>query len=477
MIILPTEKRFNWNNPPFILCLLIFLNVCIYFFYQSGDDAKTDKSIELYLDAGLLEKEWEPYLAFLKESGKAEEIKELQHAFSDGYKDYVAYAILADKKFTANVGSRTMELYGEYKQEGMWQKRERAAAIFNSTSALSFGLIPNDIGVVNLFAYQFLHGDEMHLFGNLFFLVVCGFAVEAAIGHWLFLLFYLLSGLAGGLAFAATDFNGSQPLIGASGAISGVMAMYLWVFRLKKIEFFYWFYMLVGYIRLPALMILPLYIGIEIFQFFINQDSNVAFMAHAGGFVSASLMMGILLWWKPETMNEDYIEEDQTINPYQQKLAEVFRAMETGQFPLASKRLQEMTTEYGNRFELDLLQYQLMKTHPSEQLNNTVKKVLSHTKLNTAELRRQEKVWNENTDLQKNLSEDELLKIGMRFSALDGLASAEQIFSRLNEKNSNNQMMGVFARKLAVSFEKLRHKEKASYYSRLADAFLQGVKP
>ena len=62
---------------------------------------------------------------------------------------------------------------------------------------------------------------------------------------------------AAGFAQVASDWSSTTPLVGASGAISGVMAMYLAVFRLKKIEFFYWFFFFVGYFRAPALLILP----------------------------------------------------------------------------------------------------------------------------------------------------------------------------------------------------------------------------
>ena len=129
----------------------------------------------------------------------------------------------------------------------------------------------------------------------MFFLVICGFAVEAAIGHLRFLLFYLFSGVVAGVSHAAMDLDSSSVLIGASGSVSAVMAMYLGVFRFKKIEFFYWFFIFVGYFRAPALLILPFYIGKELVQFYTEAGSNVAFMAHAGGFV-AGLVLALPIW-------------------------------------------------------------------------------------------------------------------------------------------------------------------------------------
>ena len=152
--------------------------------------------------------------------------------------------ILSDNTFTEQV--EKSELYSDSAHRRLLDQRRKAVQMLRSTSIARYGLVPSDIRITTLFSHQFMHAGVMHLLGNMVFLILCGFAVEAAIGHWQFLLFYLLSGLAGGLLFTAFDAEGTRPLVGASGAISGVMAMYLWVFRLKKIEFFYWFYAFVG---------------------------------------------------------------------------------------------------------------------------------------------------------------------------------------------------------------------------------------
>jgi membrane associated rhomboid family serine protease len=477
MIILPTEKRFNWHNPPFVLCFLIVANVFIFFFYQSGDEAKIKEAIRIYEEQDILEKEWPHYISYLKSLNDNKQLTEAESAYKDGYENSLIYSVLQNKSFAEIITKKAREVYGNEDFHDVLFKRQQAFDLLQSSSALRFGLKPNEVGVVNLLSHQFMHGGFMHLLGNLFFLVICGFAVEAAIGHSRFLLFYLLSGALGGLSHAALDFTQTIPLIGASGAISGVMAMYLWVFRLKKIEFFYWFYIFVGYIRLPALLVLPLYIGQELIQFFLDKDAHVAFMAHAGGFVSASIMMAILLLWKPHTLDDDYIEEDHSIDPYQQKLADVYKAIESFQFTLAQKKLSDITAEYEETFALTLLRYQLIKMHADEGVIAQVKKVLSYKKLNSAELHKQEQVWLEQEAVIKALNDDELLNLGMRFSALAGMASSEKIFALLHQKNSRNNMMGVFARKLSVNFQQLMNNDKATYYASMADTFLNGDQP
>ena len=80
---------------------------------------------------------------------------------------------------------------------------------------------------LTLLTYQFLHGDILHLLSNMLFLWVFGDNVEDAMGHLKYLMFYLLCGIAGGLAHAAMLPASPLPLIGASGAVAGVIAAYL----------------------------------------------------------------------------------------------------------------------------------------------------------------------------------------------------------------------------------------------------------
>ena len=181
-------------------------------------------------------------------------------------------------------------------EEGILQ-RIKAHEKMMTLSTFTYGLTPDKNHLFTYITHQFLHGDIFHLLGNLLFLVVCGFAVEAAVGHLMFVLLYVLAGVAGGVLHVWFNSHSTVPLVGASGAISGVMAMYLMLFRWKKIEFFYWFFIFVGYFRAPALMILPFYIGKEFYYFYTDTSSNVAFMAHVGGFVAGTVAMIFYSFW------------------------------------------------------------------------------------------------------------------------------------------------------------------------------------
>ncbi len=142
--------------------------------------------------------------------------------------------------------------------------------------------------VITLLSYQFLHGDFMHLFGNMLFLWVFGDNVEDAMGHVRFLIFYLLCGALAGLAQLLVDPASTTPLIGASGAISGILGAYLILHPRAKVLV----PVIVIPLYLPAWLLLIFWFG---FQFFAlangSGESNVAWWAHIGGFVAGVMLI------------------------------------------------------------------------------------------------------------------------------------------------------------------------------------------
>jgi len=472
MIIIPTEKSFDWNHPPLVLISIVLLNILVFFFYQSGDAQKFTSAFNTYDQNELFDIEWPLYETFLVDQGEDELLSDYQADMEDGYYPDVASVMFFDDVFQEYLKEQAPDLI---KKDDDYFKWKNAKAEINkkvdSISYIRFGLTPNDMDFITPLTSQFLHGDLMHLLGNLFFLVVCGFAVEAAIGHLRFLLFYLITGVVGGLAHALMNLDSSGPLIGASGAISGVMAMYLGVFRFKKIEFFYWFFIFVGYFRAPALLILPFYIGKEIISYFSDPDSGVAFMAHAGGFVSGAILMAVTFFFTPKQVNEEYVEKDQKVtDPIQEKLAKVYDAIGSYQFSSAQKQIQSLIDEFGTRFELIVLKYNLAKIDKPTEYNDLVLDVF-RGKGRTAEHKFQmEKVWKENPEIKESLDDEVAVHLGMNFSNEQHFSSAEEIFKILYERKSQHQNIALFARKLSQTAGLLKLDTEKTKYAKYADS-------
>ncbi len=148
---------------------------------------------------------------------------------------------------------------------------------------MQFGLVPDRPQAAGLFAHMFMHAGWLHLLGNLWFLILSGPYIEDRFGRGLFLTFYLASGLAGAALFAGLDGSGT-PLIGASGAVSGVLGAFLVCSMRIKIKFFYWI-IWPGTFSAPAWMMLPLWFASELVSALSAPSGDpVAYWAHVGGF-------------------------------------------------------------------------------------------------------------------------------------------------------------------------------------------------
>jgi len=136
--------------------------------------------------------------------------------------------------------------------------------------------------------YMFLHGDVWHLAGNMLFLWVFGDNVEDAMGSIRFVLFYLLAGVAGGVAHAYADVASPAPLIGASGAIAGVVAAYLVLYPRV------WMWSLVFMripLKLPAYIVIGAWLATQIVFIVSNIEDGTAWWAHVGGFAAGAVLV------------------------------------------------------------------------------------------------------------------------------------------------------------------------------------------
>ncbi|MCC7236189.1 MAG: rhomboid family intramembrane serine protease [Bryobacterales bacterium] len=164
----------------------------------------------------------------------------------------------------------------------------------------TFGMVPDRFAWSSLLTSMFLHGGWLHLIGNMWFLWIYGDNVEDILGHGRFLLFYLVCGMAAGLSHLVFNFDSAAPTVGASGAIAGVMGGYLRRFPHARIVTLLPLFIFFTTIELPAYVILLYWFAIQIFSGVGDsaragvQEGGVAWWAHAGGFVTGVLLVGLL---------------------------------------------------------------------------------------------------------------------------------------------------------------------------------------
>ncbi len=154
--------------------------------------------------------------------------------------------------------------------------------------APQYVVIPEDLSYVT---YSFLHADLVHLGGNMLFLWVFGDNVEDALGHLRYLLFYLACAVGGAVVHGLVAPDSQAPLIGASGAIAGIVTAYLilyprvkvWILAFARIP-----------LRIPAYMVLALWIATQFILFLAGGEDQVSWACHVGGIVTGAVLVLVL---------------------------------------------------------------------------------------------------------------------------------------------------------------------------------------
>ena len=169
------------------------------------------------------------------------------------------------------------------------------------TPASTMGLSSNHSGLVNWISYQFSHSGFLHFGGNMMFLLLFGTLLEPLIGGLSIVIVYLLSGFFAALFFLLDSGNLTVPLIGASGSVSGLMALYSAIYWNRSVRFFYFLFVpkieYLGYIYLPGWVLLLIWGASDLAGFLgsMKELGGVAYGAHLGG-EFAGLSVGFLFW-------------------------------------------------------------------------------------------------------------------------------------------------------------------------------------
>jgi membrane associated rhomboid family serine protease len=146
---------------------------------------------------------------------------------------------------------------------------------------------------ITMFTSMFMHGGWMHLIGNMLFLWIFGNNVEDYFGHVWFILFYLLSGLAAVALQTIFDASSQVPMIGASGAIAGVMGGYMILHPRARITVLLFLFFFIQFVALPAKVVLGIWFVYQLLMSLgATGEGGVAFLAHVGGFV-----FGLAVLW------------------------------------------------------------------------------------------------------------------------------------------------------------------------------------
>jgi membrane associated rhomboid family serine protease len=163
--------------------------------------------------------------------------------------------------------------------------KELLASLFSRPDLIPYNFM-------TIFTSMFLHGGFLHVGGNMLYLWIFGNNIEDALGHARFVLFYLLAGLVAALVQCSFDPGSTIPMIGASGAVSGILGAYLLLYpgaRVKTLVFIVFF---ITTIDIPAVLLLTIWFFVQIA---FSHSQGVAWFAHIGGFIFGLLAVKVFV--------------------------------------------------------------------------------------------------------------------------------------------------------------------------------------
>ncbi len=171
-----------------------------------------------------------------------------------------------------------------------------------------YGAIPSNIAglesnqpihpVLTIFTSMFMHGGLFHIGGNMLYLWIFGNNIEDKLGHLKFFIFYLFCGIVAAISHVVTEPHSNIPMIGASGAVSGVLGAYVLLFPMAKVHTILFFGFFIQIVKIPALIVIGFWAIIQVVNGMITKgilnQGGVAWFAHIGGFIAG--LSTIKLW-------------------------------------------------------------------------------------------------------------------------------------------------------------------------------------
>lgn len=385
LLLLPFDRRIDWKRPPVVTLALIAINCLIYFGFQSDDEAITAKALRHYEESTLPEIEFPLYREYLRREKKFDELGQFETYIEfgeDGSVDYdemqIPLILEFDYGFMSELRAGKLVTESHEKFQTWRQQRETFEELLNESFTHRYSLRPAIAEPVTFLSHMFMHGSFMHLLGNMVFLFIVGFVVETILGGKIYLLLYLLAGLAG-VAYDVT--MNSDNLIyhlGASGAVSGVMGAYAALFGLRRIWFFYNILFWFDRIKAPAILMLGLWLGNELLQQFSNIESNVNYMAHVTGLCAGALLTFVAKRFS-RTVDLDYMDEPEKEQKRGETMEEGLRLMAELKPDAAKRVFAALLAETPDDVELLDRLYLASKFEPgSEDFHKYALRLLLH---------------------------------------------------------------------------------------------------
>lgn len=470
MLLVPLDRKIDWKRPPAITFLLILLNCLVFFGFQAADHAHEKAALRYFVESSLPAIEGPLYLTHLEKTGRSADAERLRAQFEKkrGQLPRLMFAMEIDARFMQALRSGQLVPLNDPRHQ-LWQKeRARLDELLARSFIHRYSLRPAYAEPFTFFSHMFLHASIGHLLGNMIFLALVGYAVEATLGSWRYLLAYLLAGLAAAGLDIPFHQGSAVYSLGASGAIAGVMGLYAVLFGLRKIRFFYWVVFYFDYVRAPAIIMLPLWLGKECYELLFGGPSNINYLAHIGGLLAGAGMAAALARCR-NAVNRDYLDENDKAEDYRRRFGEGIRSLAALDVARAERIFRELHEVYPEDRQLLIQRYNIAKLAPaSANYHAMAHRILELTDETPETLRLQHVTYLEYVKIAQpafRLPAALLPVLARRLAAGGFLNDAEKLVEALLKRSSTPLAPALLA--LGCALAKCKQSGKSRFYLEL----------
>ena len=357
---LPLERKPDWRNPPLITLILVLANVLIFYLWQFNDQDRETEAYAYYEQAGLDIIELKKYALYKKQQLQNGSEKPAYQFSGELFSE-----MIMDGPFQRLLDQGEIIKPGDPEYLDWRSKRDMFKLMLEKSVTTKYALNPSQPSLLTYFSSMFIHADNAHLITNMIMLVLLGLGIEILLGRMLFLLGYLLAGLAGNHLYVMLYSDTFSYGLGASGAITGILGMAIVIYGLRKIYFFYFLFVYFDFIRARAIWIFPLYILSQVIIYAVF-DSNVNIAAHLGGLVAGLLFAGILKFI-PNAIRHDYVDQSLEQEEYQKEFSQGQQLIASMKIDEARKIFEQLKQRYPDDVRIQQQLFNISKYNPASE--------------------------------------------------------------------------------------------------------------
>ncbi len=466
---LPLDRKPDWRHPPLVTLFLILVNIAVFFVWQVNDDQYEHEAVSYYFSSDLPEIEFAAYREYLEDpanptafSGAGSFLASEQAAIQQ----QLLSMLVVDGPFLQRLEAGQI-IQPADPEFATWQsQRAEFERLLQRSTKFRFSQINIHASLLTLFSAMFIHADLSHLLGNMVFLFLFGFVVEMILGKVLYVFAYLFCGMISGLFYLLLEPQSAFLAMGASGAISGLAGMYTVLFGLRKIRFFYTLLFYFDYVRAPAIILLPLWLGYELLnQYF--ADDNVNNLAHIGGLLSGALIAWIAKRYLQVT-NTDYLDAEEKERAFKIKYQQGIQALANMDVDKAKQFFSELADDYPGNRDILVQCYNVAKFEPgSDAVHTTASAIFNLPGSDQPTVKILHDIFIDYVELVQpkvRLKPDQMMSLALRFATHNYLEDAEKIILHLTTRATDYTRNPEGLMALATHYRRTNNHPKAEKF-------------